>query len=316
MNLAESITLYITKRQAAGEKYYSPARVLRALSRSHGEIELASLTSDQVSCFLAGPRTGPATWRNKYGTLRVFFEHWLLREELHTVPLPPPAPKYTSSFVPYIYSVSELRLLLAAVPRCQQRDACLMSAPMFRTLLLLLYGTGMRIGEVLRLRGDDVDLGAGVITVRGTKFYKSRLVPLGPHVQAHLRSYLALPGRIDRNHQPLFQSRLHKAVRCQVVEIGFRRLCNLAGVRREDASLYQPRIHDLRHTFAVHRLTEWYQNGADVQLLLPVLSIYLGHVELHSTQRYLTMTPELLGEANRRFERYVCGGGDEQETER
>jgi integrase/recombinase XerD len=157
-----------------------------------------------------------------------------------------------------------------------------------------------------------VDLGAGVITVRGTKFYKSRLVPLGPDVQAQLRSYLAMPGRVDRNDQPLFQSRLHKAVPRQVVEAGFRRLCNLANVRREEVSPYQPRVHDLRHTFAVHRLTEWYRDGSDVQALLPALSIYLGHVELHSTQRYLTMTPELLGEANLRFERYVCGGGDER----
>ena len=312
MKLSEAIALYIAKRQATGEKYHSPVKVLRALSRSYGEVELASLTPDQVSCFLAGPHTGPATWRNKYGTLRVFFERWRLREELHTIPLPPPAPKYTTSFVPYIYSVSELQMLLAAVPCCQQRDACLMSASMFRTLLLLLYGTGMRIGETLRLLGGDVDLGAGVITVRGTKFYKSRLVPLGPDVQAQLRSYLAMPGRVDRNDQPLFQSRLHKAVPRQVVEVGFRRLCTLAGVRREEASPYQPRVHDLRHTYAVHRLTEWYRSGADVQALLPALSIYLGHVELHSTQRYLTMTPELLGEANLRFERYACGGGDER----
>ncbi len=212
MKLSKAIDLYIAKRQAVGEKFYSPAAVLRAFSRSYGDEELTSLTPDQVSSFLAGPRTGPATWRHKYGTLRVFFEHWRLREELHTVPLPPPAPKYTTSFVPYIYSISELRLLLAAVPRCQQSSMCLMSAVMFRTLLLLLYGTGMRIGEALRLRVGDVDLGtdlgSGVITVRGTKFYKSRLIPLGPDVHAHLRMYLALPGRVDRNDQPLFQSRL------------------------------------------------------------------------------------------------------------
>jgi integrase/recombinase XerD len=165
---------------------------------------------------------------------------------------------------------------------------------------------------LLRLRGGDVDLGSGVITVRGTKFYKSRLVPLGRDVHTHLRAYLALPGRVDRNDQPLFQSRLHMAVPRQVVEKRFRLLRDLAGVRREDASPYQPRIHDLRHTFAVHRLTEWYRKGADVQALLPALSTYLGHVELHSTQRYLTMTPELLGEANCRFERYVCGGHDER----
>ena len=239
MKLAESIALYIAKRQAAGAKYYSPDRVLRALSRSYGEVELASLTPDQVSCFLAGPRTGPATWRHKYGTLRVFFEHWRLREELHTVPLPPPAPKYTTSFVPYIYSVSELRLLLAAVPRCQQSSMCLMSASMFRALLLLLYGTGMRIGEALRLRVADVDIDSGVITVRGTKFYKSRLVPLGPDVHAQLETYLALPGMVDRSDQPLFQSRQGKAIRREVVEIRFRLLRELAGVYRDDASPYQ-----------------------------------------------------------------------------
>ena len=77
-------------------------------------------------------------------------------------------------------------------------------------------------------------------------------------------------------------------------------------------SSYQPRVHDLRHSFAVHRLTEWYRQNVDVQRLLPALSTYLGHVELGSTQRYLTMTPELLEQANRRFERYVCGGADER----
>ena len=305
MKLSEAIALYIAKRQATGEKYHSPVRALRALSRSYGEVELASLTSDQVSCFLAGPRTGPATWRNKYGMLRVFFEHWRLREELHAIPLPPPAPKYTTSFVPYIYSVSELRMLLAAVPSCQQRDACLMSASMFRTLLLLLYGTGMRVGETLRLLGGDVDRGAGVITVRGTKFYKSRLVPLGPHVQAQLRSYLAMPGRSDRNDQPLFQSRLHKAVPRQVVEVGFRRLCNLAGVRREEASPYQPRVHDLRHTFAVHRLTAWANAGADIHAKLPLLSAYLGHQNIIGTEVYLKATPHLLNLASGRFEQHM-----------
>ena len=219
--------------------------------RGGGPNSIEDLPADRrLAKFLAGARTGPAAWRNKYGTLRVFFEHWLLREELHTVPLPPPAPKYTTSFVPYIYSVSELRLLLSAVLCGQQRDACLMSASMFRTLLLLLYGTWMRVGETLRLLRGDVDLGAGVITVRGTKFYKSRLVPLGPDVQAQLQVYLAMPGRLDRSDQPLFQSRLHKAVPRQVVEDGFRRRCNLAGVHLEKASQYQPRIHDLRQNAA------------------------------------------------------------------
>jgi integrase/recombinase XerD len=85
-------------------------------------------------------------------------------------------------------------------------------------------------------------------------------------------------------------------------------LRRLAGIARDEKSTYQPRVHDLRHTFAVHRLTEWYRQNANVQRLLPALCTYLGHAELGSTQRYLTMTPELLEQANRRFERYVSGG--------
>jgi site-specific recombinase XerD len=203
-------------------------------------------------------------------------------------------------------------LLLDAVPRCQQSPACLLSAATFRTLLLFLYGTGMRVGEALKLHLADVDLDNGVVTVRGTKFYKSRLVPLGRDVHQILRMYLATPGRWNQHYQPLFQSRLRDAVRRPVVEKNFQRLRRLAGVSRSVVSPFQPRVHDLRHTFAVHRLTDWYKNGADVQSLLPALSTYLGHVDLSSTQRYLTMTPELLAEANRRFQCYVHGGCDDR----
>ena len=101
-------------------------------------------------------------------------------------------------------------------------------------------------------------------------------------------------------------------VRRQTAETCFRRVREQAGIRRADGASYQPRLHDLRHTFAVHRLTSWYRQGADVQKLLPQLSVYLGHAHLVSTQVYLSMTPELLAEASGRFERYAGkeGGRD------
>jgi integrase len=265
-----------------------------------------------VKQFLDVPQTGPAAWRRKYGVLRDFFEYWRCREKLDTVPMPLAAPKYTQTFVPYIYSRRELRLLLDAVPRCQRHAACRTSAITLRTLLLFLYGTGMRVGEALRLRLADVDLDYGVVTIHGTKFYKSRLVPLGSDVVQVLRKYLVAPGRWNQHYRPFFQSRQHKRLGHSTVDANFRRLCILAGVSRSDASSRQPRLHDLRHTFAVHKLTEWYRTGANVQVLLPALSTYLGHVDLHSTQCYLTMTPELLAEANRRFQDYVYGGRHEQ----
>jgi integrase/recombinase XerD len=85
----------------------------------------------------------------------------------------------------------------------------------------------------------------------------------------------------------------------------FRRVCQKAGIRRSDSASYQPRLHDLRHSFAVDRMTSWYRQGADVQKLLPQLSVYLGHVHLAATAVYLSMTPALLAEANARFERYA-----------
>ena len=312
MKLAVAVEMYVLHRRATGQKFESPSVALRAFCRRYGKMWLQAITSTEVKQFLDVPQTGPAAWRRKYAVLRDFFEYLRCRGKLKTVPMPLAAPKHTQTFVPYIYSRRELRLLLDAVPRCQQHASCRTSAITLRTLLLFLYGTGMRVGEALRLRLADVDLDYGVITIRGTKFYKSRLVPLGSDVVVVLRKYLATPERWNQHCRPFFQSRQHKRLGHSTVDANFRRLCFLAGVRRSDASSRQPRIHDLRHTFAVHRLTEWYRTGANVQVLLPALSTYLGHVDLHSTQCYLTMAPELLAESNRRFQDYAYGGRNEQ----
>jgi hypothetical protein len=140
-------------------------------------------------------------------------------------------------------------------------------------------------------------------------------VPIGPHLTCELERY-----SYERNcrHHPLdrnaffFTTRSGSLLHQLAVRKSFRRLCGLAGVHRYDGARYQPRIHDLRHSFVCHRLVAWYREGADVQRLLPQLSTYLGHLELSSTQRYLTMTPELLFEASRRFERYALDGASNE----
>ena len=169
MKLTAAIDMYVLHRQATGEKFQGPFVALRAFSRRYRTKTLQAITPAEVKQFLDGQRTGPATWRRKYGTLRDFFAYWRCRGKLNTVPMPPTAPKYMQTFVPYIYSRRELRLLLEAVPRCQQNVGCRISAATLRILLLLLYGTGMRVGEALRLRMVDVDIDNGVITIRGTK---------------------------------------------------------------------------------------------------------------------------------------------------
>jgi len=224
-------------------------------------------------------------------------------------PLPPVIPKpAVPPFAPYIYSHEELKRLLDAVPA-----ACAGRAPIkekvLRTLLLLLYGAGLRIGEALSLTMDDIDLHQAYLHIRETKFFKSRLVPMGTDLNGVMTEYV-LRGR--RRHMlsakaPLFCFHDGSPLSKSAARNAFRRLRSHAGVLREGGPRRQPRLHDLRHTAAVHRLIAWYRSGEDLQKLLPKLATYLGHVDLSSTQRYLTMTPELLQQASLRFQQYAFG---------
>jgi integrase len=171
----------------------------------------------------------------------------------------------------------------------------------------------MRIGEVLRLRVSDVALDDSLITVWESKFFKSRLVPVGKDLCQVLLNYAQRTQPANQNNAPFFFSHNSKKIASTTMSTTFQRLRKLAGVQRRDAAASEePRLHDLRHTFSVNRVTEWYRQGADVQNLIFSLSTYLGHVRLRSTQHYLSMTPELLEQANRRFEVYARGGRDDR----
>ena len=194
----------------------------------------------------------------------------------------------------------------------KQQPWCKLEAHCLRALLLLLYGAGLRISEALRLTLGDMDLAERLLTIRETKFYKTRLVPMGSDLTQALTAYLA--DRCERGHPSppeafLLVTRHSLPVSVQLAEDTFKRLCREVGVRRNDDSRFAPRLHDLRHSFAVHRLTACYREGGDVQRLLPQLATYLGHVDIGCTQRYLTLTPELLGQASKRFEQYAAPGG-------
>jgi integrase len=157
----------------------------------------------------------------------------------------------------------------------------------------------------------DIDLDASVITIQQSKFYKSRLVPFNDEVKGFITTYLQW--RVSQKQPRSLDSYLFIGKNDQPFNLGtmreiFQRIRKQSGIKRIDKSSYQPRMHDLRHTFAVNRLTSWYQENKDVQKLLPILSIYLGHTHLAHTTVYLTMTDELLQEANIRFEHYAFTG--------
>ena len=149
-----------------------------------------------------------------------------------------------------------------------------------------------------------------MVLVRDTKFYKSRLVPLGSDLNEVMTQYAAQrkrDGHSQSDDAPFFVTKLGARIPIRLLQRAFRRLRTHSGVRREGGARCQPRLHDLQARRGGPRLTAWYREGKDVQRLLPLLSTYLGHVDITSTQLYLTMTPELLHEASKRFAKYVFG---------
>jgi integrase/recombinase XerD len=310
MNLNDLVTHYVAFRRTLGERCKTTETLLRSFCRAIGPRTLVTrIRTDAVAAFLAG--TGPVTryWHIKYHALKGFFRFAVSRGHLDKAPLPTEIPKRAPSFVPYIYSHDDIRRLLDAIPS-YRRHRTRSEPPTLRAILLLLYGAGLRAREALGLSVADVDLPNALLTIRDTKFFKSRLVPIGRHLTSVLTDYAhwraATYPRADTQSR-FFLGRHGATIPLRTLEHSFQRLREHAGVRRSEGASYQPRLHDLRHTFAVHRLTTWYRQGADVQRLLHHLSVYLGHAHLAATQVYLTMTPELLHQAGARFERYVRG---------
>jgi site-specific recombinase XerD len=312
MKLQQAIDQYVSHKRSLGMQCQTMARLLRAFCKALGDVEVDQVRAEAVSAFIYGRGPVTSTLHHKLQTLRGFYRYLLRRGYVAWSPLPTQVPKEPERLIPYIYSREELQRLLSAANK--ERPACKLEPATMRALLLLLYGAGLRISEALRLTLADCDLEQSLLTIRETKFYKSRLVPLGPDLSQALQLYLA--ARADRGHPApveafLLVTRHSLPVSVQLAEDSFKRICRKVGVRRTDGSRFKPRLHDLRHAFAVHRLTACYREGGDVQRLLLQLSTYLGHVDLDSTQRYLTLTPELLGQASHRFEQYAAprGGG-------
>jgi site-specific recombinase XerD len=309
MKLADVIATYVTLRQSMGCRFTTSQYRLQAFCRAVGpDREMQDVDRDRVLAFLGPPVT--RNWQGKYSTLTCFYRYAISRGHVRASPLPTTVPKLPSRFVPYIYTREDIQRLLDATT--SYRKVNLLFEPhTFRAVLLLLYGAGLRISEALSLRMADVDLSESVLLIRDTKFYKSRLVPIGASLTQVMRQYVAArhtAGHTDDPDAPFFVGRKGAPLTIHTVQRSFRQLRAHAGVRRSGGARDQPRLHDCRHAFAVNRLFTWYQAGADVSRLLPKLSTYLGHLDLSSTQHYLTMTPALLQEAGNRFERYAMGG--------
>jgi integrase/recombinase XerD len=314
MKLIDVINAYVALQQSLGVRFAAAQRLLRQFARTMGDIRIDELRPQEVAHFLQGSGPLSATWMLKYRVLSGLYRFAISRGHVATSPLPTSLPKLPPPQSPYVYSTDELRRLIDATSSLHIGHSP-QQAPMYRTLLLLLYGSGLRIGEALGLTLRDVDLIQRIITVRKTKFFKTRLVPIGPKLTRELAAHIERRRRLPMpagEDSALFTTRTGRPWPYQHVITLFQRVRRAAAIDRPAGELRPPRLHDLRHTAALHRVLAWYRSGKDVQRLLPQLATYLGHVDIKSTQCYLRMTPELLQEANERFARYAqCGGGHE-----
>lgn len=312
MKLSDAVTRYVTHKRSMGQRFTTEERTLKSFSRAQQGRDIKRIGPKQVLAFLAGH--GPPTrfWHRKHEALSGFYRFAISHGYVDRSPLPKSIPKLTQRFVPYVYSQAELKRLLDATEVCFQGSRCLLDAATYRTLLLLLYGAALRISEAVSLTVADVDLDAALLNICESKFYTSRLVPISTDLVAALTKHLS-SRRAQGAHAdaPLFVRRSGDPMTRRDAESAFCRLRVQARVLRSDNARYQPRLHDLRHSAATHRLLSWYQNGADVQRMLPQLATYLGHIHIAGTQHYLSLTPQLLQQASQRFERYALGGRHE-----
>ena len=300
MNALElALDSYLDVRRALGFKLERHERMLRSFVEYAQEQRSSIVTTALALAWAAQSNNAAPVTHAKHLTAVRGFAHYLhASDQRHEIPPLSliPFPKFR--YQPYIYSDQDVTALLSGA---QAIPHPLMAAT-YTTLFGLLAVTGMRLGEALSLEDDDVDCNDAVLFVRDSKFQKSRELPLHSTTRDALRTYADKRNElISRSRAPSFLiSTSGTRLISQNVHSIFWRLRQRAGLNERQP--HRPRIHDLRHSFAVKTIRRWYEAGLDVEPRLPSLSTYLGHVNPSSTYWYLTATPDLMALAASRLE--------------
>ena len=292
MKLQEAIEKYIERKQKDGLAYCGQGLELRSFGNSFRNRELQAVKTAEILTFLNSKKISPYTWRRKHAQLTSFFRFWHILGETPPIQMPASRGLVRQAFAPYVYSRSEVQSFLTAADRLEQNANSTIHPETFRTLLLFLYGTGARMSEAIALLSEDFDLEGGHVRIRAYGTGHFRFLPIGREMLVILRQYakwkkaLCIEGLfflLRRDGSPLNKD----AVYCV-----FHKVLLETGVVRRDRAPYRPRIYDFRTTFAVHQITNWMRNGAELNRLLPALAAYMGQGDLNATERFLALTPE------------------------
>ena len=305
--MAYRVEEYLAYRRALGYQVRIAGQMLRSFARHADESgHRGPLTTELALRWARLPEQAARLYQaRRLEVVRTLAKYLAAREPGTEVPprgLLGPAHARRPAF---IYSAADIAALVKAAQALTPADG--LRPRTYAALIGLLACTGLRIAEALALRAGDIDWGTGVLTVRQTKFHKSRLVPLHASAIGPLRDYaVARDGRCpSRPDTPFFVSDAGRPLPYGTVRHTFHLLLRQALPGAAPVGRVRPRLHDLRHTFACRRLLAWYRDGTDIDRAIDQLSAYLGHAKVTDTYWYLTGLPELLEWAGRRFEQFT-----------
>ena len=304
-NLHLLLDEYLATRRAPGARLEGRGQLLKRFVAFLARRQAIFITTRLAMQWATEPRHAqPAQWANRLGMVRGFAHYANAVDPRHEVPSKRLLPYRCHRRAPYIYSDTGIADLIAAARGLSGTNG--LRPLTHATLLGLLAVTGMRVSEAVNLKREDVDLTQAVLTVRNSKFDKSRHVPMHETTRQALSRYVAQRDRLCPN--PLgpefFLAEQGARISAAAVRWTFAKLSMQIGLRHPSKFHGNgPRLHDLRHSFAVNTLLQWYRDGVDVERHLPRLTTWLGHGHVNNTYWYLTATPQLLQFAARRLDR-------------
>jgi integrase len=317
--LANNISLYLAHKRALGKRLEKTEPTLRLLDdhlAEQGIGDLSQITAAHLEGFLnSRPRRSARSYNELLGMVRRLFD-WLVRQEkLAASPLRCLPRRAPPGRRPFLFNPDQARSLLILARQLRRNPRVPDRGEIYRMVFALLYGLGLRVGEVCRLQRQDVDLDHQVLVIRKTKFGKSRLVPFGPRMGREISDYLqhaeACCGAFPPE-SPLFSFDRDK--RRHIWPTTITRIFHDLAAQLKltiPAGVAPPHLHCLRHSFAVAALLRWYRAGIDPMTRLLDLSTFLGHVSPSSTAVYLSVTSELLECAGQRFAQFAVGSRKE-----
>ncbi len=300
--LAVQIQNFINLRRLSGTDYQSQVQLLGYFDRFLFEEHLVEprITRKIVDRYLGSlSHLAPRTRFNRFCVVKQLCQYLARNDPLGYVPDPLRTISSRGAHQAYIYSNSELQALMAAASQLAPENS--LRPHTYQRLLGVLYSTGIRIGEALALNLEHFQSEEQLLYIAEGKFRKARWVPISGStcraLEQYVRKRLQMPH--PSSDSPLFLNQRSRRLHHSTVNKTFRHLLRQCDIHH--SKLTGPRTHDIRHTFAVHRLLAWYRDGQDVNTRLPWLATYMGHVDIHSTQVYLRATPELIEQVHHRF---------------